>query len=289
MCVIVTGEQGTGKSWLCRWLRELIDPLKQAPLTSLPRDEKALAIDGTQEHLLAYDNVSYLPQWLSDAMCRVATGGGIKSRKLYTDKGQCVFDICNPFVLNGIPDFAHSNDLLGRSIIVRQDPIPASKRVDEATLKERYEKISGGVFGAVLDMLSNGLRNIDKTKIENLPRMADSMRWVTACGDDGFIKAYEQNVKTATALGLEASPVFKLIEEYIGIHGDWVGTKSELLNELRNIGDYGQMSVKGFPVSGQKLGTRLRRDAPAMRELGYYVDLEGRSNGRRVTRIGINP
>ena len=66
--------------------------------------------------MLSYENVSFLPPRLSDAFCRAATGGGIKTRKLYDDDEQTIFDICRPMGLNGIPDFAENSDLLSRSL-----------------------------------------------------------------------------------------------------------------------------------------------------------------------------
>ena len=36
-------------------------------------------------HIVALDNLSKFPQWLSDAMCRLATGGGHSERALYHD------------------------------------------------------------------------------------------------------------------------------------------------------------------------------------------------------------
>jgi hypothetical protein len=85
--LIATGEQGSAKSSMFRFCRAVIDPVKLAPLASLPREERDLGIDGQSEYVLCYDNVSFLPPWLSDAFCRAATGGGIKTRKLYTDAG----------------------------------------------------------------------------------------------------------------------------------------------------------------------------------------------------------
>src|SRR5262249_4862714 len=77
------GEEGTGKSTLVRVVRSLIDPNK-VPLRTLPRDERDLYIAAGNGYLLAFDNVSTLPPWLSDALCRLATGGGFAIRMLYT-------------------------------------------------------------------------------------------------------------------------------------------------------------------------------------------------------------
>ena len=58
--LIATGEQGSAKSSLFRFCRSVIDPVKLAPLASLPREERDLGIDGQSEYMLCYDNVSFL-------------------------------------------------------------------------------------------------------------------------------------------------------------------------------------------------------------------------------------
>jgi hypothetical protein len=42
-------------------------------------------------HLLAFDNLSGLPPWLSDALCRLASGGSFAVRQLYTDDEEVLF------------------------------------------------------------------------------------------------------------------------------------------------------------------------------------------------------
>ena len=123
LILAVSGEHGTAKSTLLRCLRQIIDPLRKAELSSLPREERDLGVDGESEYCLVYDNVSYLPPWLSDALCRVSTGAGIKTRQLYSDDGQKVFGFARPIALNGIPDFAENQDLLSRSLIIGQTTI----------------------------------------------------------------------------------------------------------------------------------------------------------------------
>ena len=38
-------------------------------------DQRELMIAANNSYLLAFDNLSGLPHWLSDAICRLATGG----------------------------------------------------------------------------------------------------------------------------------------------------------------------------------------------------------------------
>jgi hypothetical protein len=72
---------------------------------SAPREERDLFVAASNSHVLAFDNVSGLPGWLSDALCRLSTGGGWACRQLYTDNDEVLFDGTRPAVLNGIEHF----------------------------------------------------------------------------------------------------------------------------------------------------------------------------------------
>jgi len=81
--LVLSGEQSSAKSTSARILRALVDP-NAAPLRSLPRDERDLFISAANAHVLAFDNISRLPEWLSDALCRIASGGGFSRKFLST-------------------------------------------------------------------------------------------------------------------------------------------------------------------------------------------------------------
>jgi putative DNA primase/helicase len=51
-------------------------------LRALPRSERDLAIATGNAWVLAFDNLSGIRDWLSDALCRLATGGGFATRQL---------------------------------------------------------------------------------------------------------------------------------------------------------------------------------------------------------------
>jgi hypothetical protein len=65
--LMTIGEQGSAKSTLLEILRSLVDP-NVAPLRSPPRDDRDLFIAASNAHVLAYDNLSGLPSWLSDGL-----------------------------------------------------------------------------------------------------------------------------------------------------------------------------------------------------------------------------
>jgi len=73
--IVLSGEQGSAKSTFSAILRALLDP-NTAPLRALPREDRDLFIAASNGHVLAFDNVSGLPAWISDTLCRLATGGG---------------------------------------------------------------------------------------------------------------------------------------------------------------------------------------------------------------------
>src|SRR5205809_5252386 len=79
----ISGEQGSAKSVLSKLLKALIDP-NAAPVRSLSREERELMIAANNGYLLAFDNLSGLPIWLSDALCRLASGGSFAARQLFT-------------------------------------------------------------------------------------------------------------------------------------------------------------------------------------------------------------
>jgi hypothetical protein len=106
----ITGEQGSAKSTFARILKALVDP-SIPPNRSLPRDERDLFIAANNGFILPFDNISDLSAWFSDAICRLATGGGFATRQLCTDLDEVLFDGVRPVILNGIENFISRPDL----------------------------------------------------------------------------------------------------------------------------------------------------------------------------------
>jgi putative DNA primase/helicase len=66
----VTGQAGSPKSTLAKIFGVLIDP--RIPLSSgAPRDERDLFVGASNAWLLSYTNLSSVPQWFSDGLCRL--------------------------------------------------------------------------------------------------------------------------------------------------------------------------------------------------------------------------
>ena len=46
--------------------------------------------------IINLDNLSHVRDWLSDALCRISTGGGFGARQLYTNTDEVLFEAKRP-------------------------------------------------------------------------------------------------------------------------------------------------------------------------------------------------
>ena len=169
----LAGEQGSAKSMRSNFLRALIDP-NSVPLRALPRSEHDVFIAAHNSHVLAYDNASGLPDWLSDTFCRLATGGGFSTRELYTDQDEVLFGSKRPIILNGIDDIATRPDLADRSIVQTLTAISDERRKLETELWADFERKRPRILGALLDAVSHGLTTLPDVKLDRKPRRPTS-------------------------------------------------------------------------------------------------------------------
>lgn len=267
------GEQGSAKSTTARLLRYLVDPNK-ASLRSEPRDERDLMIAATNGWLVALDNLSRVQTWLSDALCRLATGGGFATRELYANDEEVLFDAMRPVLLNGIEELATRSDLLDRAIVLSLPTIPEDRRRAEAELWRGFEAARPAILGALLGAVGHALRHLESVRLAKLPRMADFALWATAAEDalglmpGAFMAAYTGNRDAANDLALEASPVAPAIIAFVEREERWAGTATDLLKELNTLAGDDAQRQQGWPKRGNVLSGLLKRLAPNLRAAG---------------------
>jgi len=153
-------------------------------------------IAATNGWVIGLDNLSRLPDWLSDALCRLATGGGFATRELYTDSEERIFNAQRPIVINGIEELATRGDLLDRSILMYLPSLGESNRKHERQFWGDFEQAQPRILGALLDIVSAALRELPTTHLKTLPRMADFALWASAAAgacewtSEKFLDAY---------------------------------------------------------------------------------------------------
>jgi hypothetical protein len=295
--LILQGEQGSAKSTTEKLLRRIIDP-SAALVRTPPRDGRDLLITAGNSWLIAYDNLSGIPQWLSDSLCRLATGGGFSTRELYTDSEEVFFDATRPVVVNGIDHLAERADLADRELILHLPHIENKSRRDEAQLYTEFEKALPQILGALFTAVSAALRQLPQTHLDSKPRMADFALWATAAEQalgfqpGAFIKAYEGNRADAIQETLEGDQVGAAILALIAKHTEdnesavWEGTCKDLLSHLERFIDEGVKRSRGWPKHPRGLSGRLRRLVTFLRESGIGITFHPKgAEGQRFLTI----
>jgi hypothetical protein len=271
----ISGEQGSAKTVLSKLLRALIDP-NVAAVRALPREERELMIAANNGHLLAFDNLSGLPAWLSDALCRLTSGGSFAVRQLYTDDEEVLFKATRPTLLNGIEDVIRRSDLADRAIFLTLGPIEEAQRRPEAELWREFEIARPCILGALLDAVVHGLRAVGRVQLDRLPRMADFTLWATACetalwSAGTFARAYAANRRAAVESIIEADPIATCMRTIMVDRTMWTGSASDLLRLCAESGSDDISRGPAWAKNPRALTGRLRRAQTFLRTLGIEI------------------
>jgi hypothetical protein len=241
--------------------------------------------------VVSFDNLSGLPVWLSDALCRLATGGGFGTRQLYTDQEEVLFSAMRPAMLNGITDVATRPDLLDRSLVVELPVIAEERRKTEREIWADFDVEHPKILGALLDAVSMALKRLSEVRLEKLPRMAEFAEWATAAEaglgleQGAFMRAYAEARSDAVGQALEGDPVAEAVLSFMGKRRQWVGTASELHKKLAPEVSEEVRRTKAWPKQAQHLSARMRRLAPPLRAVGLeYTPDAGRAGPKEPRR-----
>jgi hypothetical protein len=238
-----------------------------APLPSGSRD---LYIAARNSHVQAFENVSQLSNAMSDSLCRLATGGGMRTRAFWTNSDETTFAGARPIMAEGIANFVTRPDLIDRSLILALESPP--NRRTERQLWAELDQHKAGIFGALCDMLATGVRRLPETRLLNPPRMADFATWGVACGLDTLEAAYARNRQNAIDVILEHDLLAQSVKALVAAEGEWRGIAQELLDRI------GRAARITDP---RALSDRLRRLAQPLRSHGISISHEKRKAKRR--------
>jgi len=287
--MIINGEQGAGKTVLCRLARRLIDP-NAAELRNDTRDERDLLLAAKNSWMVALDNLSYVRNDLSDAICRMATKGAFATRQLYTNDEEFLLEVCRPVLLNGIPPLASRADLADRAIALVLPTMPDDTRRPETEFWADFENAEPQILGALLDGVSGALRIYPSIALTHSCRMLDFAKWAEAgCRALGvrvgaFEDAYRQNRSNASMDALDADLVGAALILFMAKNPEYEGTATDLLLRLEQYNSRAQ-SDRWWPKDATRLSSCLRRLAPLLRLRGITIEFDERTADIRRDRL----
>jgi hypothetical protein len=320
--LIFTGEPGATKTTHAKMARLLTDP-NTSLVRSPPKELRDVYISATKGAVLAYNNLSSLPEWLSDALCVVTEGSSDSRRELYSDDEESIIFARAPTMLTAVTNIIAKGDLSQRALYAGLAPVPDSERKDELELWAQFESVRPEILGALLTGLSEGLGRLPTTRV-TLPRMATFAKFVTACEtafwpEGTFLAAYGVNAENAVDDVLEADVGVSTFRDFMTEHGAFEGTMTELHAALterirkpeRDAAEKHRKAVadrdtdlqvltaaklreaqqgvrdvmsSGWPKSPQVLSGRLKKVGPQLRKIGIAITWpSGRRQGRKIS------
>ena len=291
--LVMHGEQGSAKSTLMGLLTKLIDPTRTT-YRSEPNNKADWVQMADHSWLISLDNVSNLPAWLSDAMCRAVTGDADSRRQLYTDTEDVIFSFRRVIVLTGVEIPVWRADLLDRSILLALEPITPGQRRSETDVHENFERLRPVIFGALLDAVSGVIRELPNVGSHKLPRMAAfaqigiALELVLGWSPGTFMNAYGGNIAEQNDEALFASSLGSRVVSFMEYNRKgYKDTAERLLAQLTSRLSRG---VKPFdwPKSAHALSGQLRRLKPALRANGIEVEI-GRDYKARFIKLSYTP
>ncbi len=291
----IVGRQGSGKSTFARMLMSLGDP-QRVPLRSLPRDEAALTIAAQGRAANGYDNLSHFTGEIADVLCRAVTGGGMGSRRLYSNDEEVVLDIHISLLWTAITPLTVSRpDLADRTMTIRLNALTDLDYRSERVIWEAFEEMRPRLYGALCQAIVVALRRQGTFVLNRRPRMADFAEFVEAAAPalgwqpGEFIDLLEVSRSDANLLAMEASPVALLIVDLVDELGPWHGTPADLLEVLRQRANEDIRHDRGFPKKPNTLSAHLSRIEPVLSNVGVTVTMGRTAASRTITLSRSDP
>ncbi|MET3769438.1 hypothetical protein ABIB15_002134 [Marisediminicola sp. UYEF4] len=285
--LVITGQQGTAKTTTAKMLLNMFDP-NAAGVQSQPTNEENWAVSARAVYGVGLDNVSRMPPWFQDAVCKATTGAAFVRRARYSDDSPSTINLKRPIVITTINPGALQGDVADRMLKVELDPVDEAHRREAAEVDEAFNAAWPQTFGALLDLVALVLAAHPGVVLARKSRMADFMRvlaaldqvtgWDTLHSYRAAIEAVSQDVIDGDSF---ATSLVALVEQV----GVWTGTCGELLARLED----GKQHTD-WPKTPRGAAEKLTRLSPALAKAGVLVARHERSNrGTQysITRAGV--
>lgn len=307
----LSGTAGSGKSEATKMIKALVDPTVPADLPPIHKVDELNKVALTNS-VMAFDNLSSLETKIADQFCRLATGAGVRIRKLYETNSYITFEAIRMVIVNGISQVITQSDLLNRAIPIELAPFEKHTS-DESEFREKFKQAKPFLLGAIFDLLSKAMEYYPTITRDNWPRMGSFAKWAYAVvasldekhtGED-FIKAYERVEKVQHDEAIQANPLAQAVIWLMSDKDIWDGTAAELLEDITynaykaprdNHGDPGEPFVYAeemkhynkspyWPKDPRSTATYLKKIIPDLKGIGIDVVMGDIIKGQKIIHL----
>jgi energy-coupling factor transporter ATP-binding protein EcfA2 len=302
--LLLCGSRGSGKSWLARILKRLVDPVEgnsSELLVPKMKDVNYLIHLISHNAVGVLDNMSYVDQETSDILCQVVTGGVVPTRELYTTNDSVLLSIKSRVIITSINKEifeSGTGDLAERSVAIEIER-PEGHYVTEEALTDDFDLIRADVLGGILSLvqgyLRDGVPQKGDTSEFRMTTFSSVGRYVAkALSLTNFDTAYRANQLGMSRSALDAEPVTDFLLWFARKYGGrgigctiaegWGVDKKMLFDQffqdwVKEKSDYN--SLKKFPKTGRTLFNKIKRIEPDLKKIyGIEVKHTGIHKGR---------
>lgn len=301
----ILGRQGSAKTTTTQNVRSIIDP-HGMPIRGAPRTEEDLLIGARNGLIIALDNVSFVNTDTSDALCRLATGGGISKRTLYSDGEETIISVRRPCILNGISDGFGKADLIDRSVVLDLPILKPQSLKSEKAMRDHFQQRHPQILGALCAAVSQVLAHRPQVR-ENPPpltRLTDftiiGEAFLQSIGRPRgeFYELLQRNRAQSSQVLLDMSHIAPHVmeiadPEFTGTAGEWLDRVNTLFDgrdgkpgSFKSPG-FNRQRPKGWPDSPKRFSETLSLLEPSLLHGGYEVTRTrtGGSNSKKLIRV----
>lgn len=288
--LLLLGDQGSGKSFLCRLIKAWLDP-STIELLSFPRGERDLAVVMESQHVVVFDNMRYIRPDLADALCRIATGGSFGARRLYTNRALEPFQLHGPLVLNTLhPNIVDQQDLAQRTLPLRLNSLDEGNRLREDELLQELHEDLPFILRALLDLASDIMGQLPNVRPQVPERMIGFSHWLAGLAavhklpESVYEHAYREVLHAGMRDSLEEQPLIAAVVSLMdgAASGGWSDTPTETLIALSSHVSRRVQYSADWPQNAISLSKRLLAAQRALNSLGVDVQVGGRGKERRI-------
>jgi hypothetical protein len=294
------GPKGAAKSFLLKLIKKLIDPSKPTLLT-LQKNIEEFIQQVNHIYMPFYDNVKFIPYWLSDEICKAITGIGHTKRKLYSNNEDFIYEHKRCISLNGINVALTEPDALDRSIFIELQDIDDEDRRKEEDLLLEFERIRPKLMAYIFDILVKAMQIKPKLRLTRLSRMADFTEWGEAISqamgyqEMSFIEAYQENRNEQNRVAVNENIVGSLfvkfynnIEEGTDENPIFVGSPDILYKTLVDFAVENEININNrqFPKTSEVLVKKLNAIKSNLKE-GFGIIVKIERDSRNYSTIAI--